>query len=95
MQNKYINSVFYSVIIAITISCGVLTFYRFSADIYFDLARRSVRAYALRNEGKDYMQWAYREAVRRNPCQSNDYGNILNSNYRKIIIKEIQRQRGK
>ena len=81
MQNKYINTAFYITVIAIVIVCAIGNAYRFKADMYFDVSRKTVPGYTLRNEGHVLMKWAYNNAVRCNPLEFYNYSNILNRDY--------------
>ena len=84
MQNKYINTGFYSVIIIFVILCGIGTLYRYKSDIYFDLARHQLGAY-IRTGNADKMQWAYQNAIRCNPLEFENYASILNSEHIRLL----------
>ncbi len=89
---QYIRATFFSGIIIVTIFCGVLCMCRYRADIYFDLARKAVPAYALGFENSAYVQWAYGEAVRCNPCQSDNYKGILDGTFYGIVRENVKRK---
>jgi len=92
MQNKYIRTIFYSGIIIITVFCGVLCLYRYKADLYFDLARKAIPSYTFGHESSAYVQWAYNEAVKCNPYQSDNYKNILGGTFHRMIREHTKKK---
>ncbi len=92
MQNRYINTVFYLLVISFVVLCSVGALYRFKADIYFDIARNQVVDYATKNEYQK-LNWAYWKAIEMNPLEFVNYANILNGNYIRLIQEDYERRK--
>lgn len=91
MQNKWIRTPIFSIIIIVIIALGMGNFRRFKADMYFDRARKVIHSYALRGEGMKYIQWAYWEAIRLNPLEFYNYEHLLNKTYMQVIQEEVRK----
>lgn len=92
MQNKYIRTSGYSIVIVFMIVCIILSCYRYRADMFFSQARHCIPVYINNGQGLAYMQDSYNNAIRCNPLEAKNYARKLNGEYLRKLASNSRRK---
>ncbi len=101
MKNKYLNTLFYSLIIVFVIFLGIGTVFRYLSDLNFDKARKlstlhgrteaSLTSWEEIKKFKPYaladINYYYNKAVKYNILEKQNYSQIVNGMYLDELLK--------